>query len=258
MKYIIITDLEGAAGVDAFVQTRTSDNMIKGPGMKQLALEVNACVAGIKSTDSSAIVDVIDGHGTGGLFPEDLIDSHYISLIGTSVNHLLKDYDAMLFVGQHAMAGTVAAPLNHTYSSLDVMYYRLNGIFIGEFGARALLAGLKGIPVIFLSGDDKAAAEARMFIPGIVTSITKQGLGLEFAEHLSSEEACRRIQEAAAEAVKRIGHIPAYTDLQPPFIFEARYYEPIVDSYWLTHPTAKLIDERTVQLMTSDVAELPF
>ncbi|GGD94408.1 M55 family metallopeptidase [Paenibacillus nasutitermitis] len=258
MNYIIITDLEGAAGVDSFTQTRTTDNNIKGPGMKQLAREVNACVAGIRSVDADAAVDVVDGHGTGGLFPEDLVDSHYISLIGTTVNRLLNDYDAMLFVGQHAMAGTVAAPLNHTYSSLKIMYYRLNGIFIGEFGAIAVVAGVKGTPVIFLSGDDKAAAEAKMFIPEIVTSITKRGTGLESAEHLDPEQVCTSIYEGAAEAVRRMDQIPAFAHIKAPFTFEARYYEPITDPYWLANPAAVFIDERTVQLTTSNVSELPF
>lgn len=259
MNFIVITDLEGVAGVDSFSQTRTKDVALKGPGMKQLGRETNACVEGIRAIDPHASVDVVDGHGTGGLFPDDLVGSRYIRLFGTSVYRLLESgrYDAMLFVGQHAMAGTVAAPLNHTYASRDVMYYRLNDVFIGEFGARALMAGLKGIPVIFLSGDDKAAAEASMFIPEIVTAVTKRGKGIEAADHLPSDQACRLIREGAAKAVERIASIPPFTGIQGPFTFEARYYRPIEDPYWLRHPTAVFLDERTVRVTTSDLSELP-
>lgn len=259
MKYILITDLEGVAGVDDFRQTRTTDPTAKGPGMKQLALEVNACAAGIRSQDPEAVIDAVDGHGSGGLYPEDLLGCRYISLIGTSVYRLLEEgsYDAVLFVGQHAMAGTVEAPLCHTYSSLDVMYYRLNDIFIGEFGARALLAGTMGVPVIFLSGDDKAAAEASMFVPGIETAVTKRGRGIELAEHLSSDEACIVIREGAARAVARFSDIPPYTGIQAPYTLEIRYYHPIADPYWTSNPAAVFIDERTVRLTVSELSLLP-
>ncbi|QNK56987.1 M55 family metallopeptidase [Paenibacillus sp. PAMC21692] len=259
MKYILITDLEGAAGVDSFRQTRTNDPVAKGPGMRQLALEVNVCCAGIRSMDPDAVIDAVDGHGTGGLHSEDLIGCRYISLIGTTVYRLLEEgsYDAMLFVGQHAMAGTVAAPLNHTYSSLDVMYYRINDTFVGEFGARALLAGSMGVPVIFLSGDDKAAAEASMFVPGIETAITKRGRGTELADHLSSEEACIAIRGGAARAVSRMSGIPPYTGIQAPYTLEVRYYRPIVDPFWTSHPDAVIVDERTARLTVSDLSLLP-
>ncbi|MDF2714515.1 MAG: D-aminopeptidase [Paenibacillus sp.] len=48
MKFLIMTDLEGVCGVDSFKQTRTNDNADKGPAMKQLARETNACIAGIR------------------------------------------------------------------------------------------------------------------------------------------------------------------------------------------------------------------
>lgn len=260
MRYILITDLEGAAGVDSFAQTRTTDPVAKGPGMKQLTLEVNACAAGIRSADPEAVIDAVDGHGSGGLYPEELVGCRYVGLIGTTVHRLLAEgaYDAMLFVGQHAMAGTVAAPLNHTYSSLEVMYYRLNDVFIGEFGARALLAGSMGVPVIFLSGDDKAAAEASMFVPEIETAITKRGRGLELADHLTSEEACRVIREGAARAVARVAGIPPYTGIEAPYTLEIRYYRPIADPFWTSNPHAVFVDERTVRLAVSDLSLLPF
>src|SRR5690606_33013580 len=139
MKFFILTDIEGVAGVDSFSMTRTQDEAAKGPAMTQLAKEVNACIEGIKSVYPDADVDVWDGHGSGGLRPEDLVGGRYLR--EGRPYFQLEGYAAMLFVGQHAMAGTAFAPLCHTYSSRTVAYYRLNGIFVGEFGARALAAG---------------------------------------------------------------------------------------------------------------------
>jgi D-amino peptidase len=252
-----MTDLEGAAGVDSFKQTRTIDPAEKGSGMKQLAREVNACVEGIKQVDAEAEVDVIDGHGTGGLFPDDLAGSNY--LLYKDFQHDWSRYTALLYVGQHAMAGTIDAPLCHTYSSLSVQYYRLNDVYIGEFAAFANYAGLNGVPTIFLAGDDKAALEAQMFVPQIETAVTKFGKGLEAAEHLSSDEACRSIREGAKRAVQRLAEIPPFNRFQAPFIFEARNYEPFDrDALLARKPNANIIDDRTYRLETSDYRQLPF
>jgi D-amino peptidase len=257
MNYLILTDLEGVAGVDSFRQTRTTDVAEKGGAMKQLAREVNACVEGINAVDSQAEVDVIDGHGTGGLFPEDLVGCSYIRYKDFR-HERLPQYSALLYVGQHAMAGTIDAPLCHTYSSLRVQYYRLNDVYIGEFGAFANWAGLNGVPTIFLAGDDKAALEAQMFVPNIETAVTKFGKGIEAAEHLHPDEACRVIREGAARAMRRIAEIPPFAQFQPPFVFEARNYEPLDREMIANKPNMRIIDERTYRIETSEYRQLPF
>lgn len=260
-KFLILTDLEGVAGTDSFAQTRTGDSGPSGkwPSMKQLACETNACVAGIHAVHPKAQVDVIDGHGSGGLFPEDLKNCNAIPRedpLRILRTNALQEYTALLFVGQHAMAGTVDATLCHTYSSRTVLYYRLNGVFIGEFGIGALLAGRYGVPTIFLSGDDKAAMEAKMFIPSIETVITKFGTGLESAEHLDKDESCRLIQCGAEIAVRRMDKIPPYIRFQPPYELEIRHYEPFSEEFRNTHPDSEFIDDRTWSRVLYDLADI--
>ncbi|RKN82030.1 M55 family metallopeptidase [Paenibacillus ginsengarvi] len=260
MKFFIITDLEGVAGTDSFTQTRTNDVLAKQASMKQLAREVNGCVEGIRSVYPEAVVDVLDGHGSGGLFPEDLVNCSYLDTKeGRRPHHRLDGYSALLFVGQHAMAGTIDAPLCHTYSSVEVMYYRLNGVFVGEFATHALQAGVWSVPTIFLAGDDKAALEAKLFVPEIETVVTKYGKGLESADHLSLDESVERIREGAARAVRRMERIPPFDRLRAPYVFEARYYKPFSEE-WLARkrPDAVLIDERTYRIETDDLFQLPF
>ena len=52
----------------------------------------------------------------------------------------------------------------------------LNGVAMGEFGCRAPFAGSMGVPTLFVSGDDKMAAEARALVPEIVTAEVKVGM----------------------------------------------------------------------------------
>jgi D-amino peptidase len=224
VQLLVITDLEGVTRVDSFFQTRTVREERKGPAMDRLAEEVNAFVAGVRSVEPEATIDVWDGHGTGGLRKVDLDDARYHE--GDRPYFEAGAYDAMAFVGQHAMAGSPHAPLCHTYSSLAVDYYKLNGTFVGEFACRALLAGRQGVPTVFLSGDDKATLEARQFVPGIETVATKRGSGHESAEHRDPETVLAEIGRGAAAAVDRVNAIPPYTGLEPPYTLEVRFYEP--------------------------------
>ncbi|MDF2722490.1 MAG: peptidase D-aminopeptidase [Paenibacillus sp.] len=259
MKFFILTDLEGVAGTDLFSQTRTSDAASKESSMRQLTREVNACVEGIRAVYPDAAIDVWDGHGNGGILPEELTDVRYIGRTPPSKPYYQLDgYTAMLFVGQHAMAGTINAPLNHTYSSTQVMYYRLNGVFIGEFGARALVAGSQSVPTVFLAGDDKAALEAQMFIPEIETVVTKQGTGVESAVHLDKAESCARIKEGTIRAMHRIGEIPPFTAIQPPYRFEVRHLAPFGADWMAKRPHLTFIDEQTYVIETDDISKLPF
>ncbi|TMV49920.1 peptidase M55 [Paenibacillus mesophilus] len=258
MKFFILTDLEGVAGTDLFTQTRKGS--MKESSMRQLTHEVNACVEGIRTVYPDAVIDIWDGHGNGGILPEELIDVdvNYIGRTPPSKPYYrLEGYTAMLVVGQHAMAGTIDAPLNHTYTT-EVMYYRLNGVFIGEFGARALVAGTQSVPTIFLAGDDKAALEAKMFIPEIETVVTKYGKGVESAIHLDKAESCARIKEGTIRAMCRIGEIPPFAAIKPPYRFEARNLAPIGKEWMAKRPHLKFIDEQTYTIETDDLSKLPF
>lgn len=254
-SFFILTDLEGPAGVDSFTQTRPGDGYPERveAAKKLLAREVNACIEGIRSVYPDSRIDVWDGHGPGGLLAEDLIGGNYMRE-GQPYKRL-EGYDALLFVGQHAMAGTYNAPLNHTYSSKTIAYYRLNGVFIGEFAARALIAGLQGVPTIFLSGDDKAALEACVFVPEIETAIVKRGLGIEAAEHLEGEEACLLIREGAADAVRRMDEIRPFTGISAPYTLEIGYLAP--QTKGRQGEGIEWINDCIVRISSNDIRDLP-
>jgi D-amino peptidase len=206
-----LTDLEGPAGVWLWRQTREGEGPAKTAAMRLLTGEVNAVTDGILEGDPGAEVLVWDGHGSGGLLYEEL-HPHLLYLPGQVplLTALRRDVAALYFVGQHAMAGTPDAPLCHTYSSLTVAEYRLNGQPAGEFGCRAALAGELGIPTVFVGGDDKTVAEARALVPAIVGVETKVGLGIQAAMHLSHPDSCRRLRLAAADAARRAFSIAPY------------------------------------------------
>ena len=211
MKVYILADLEGVSGVARWDQTGAD-----APGYPQavrlMTEELRACVAGIQSADPAAEIWVWDGHGCGSIdiehFPRGakLLNNGPIS----PPYHLDPSFDGLFFLGQHAMAGTDAANLAHTYSSRNVERYRLNGIELGEFGCRAALAGSMGVPTVFVSGDDKMMAEARALVPGIHCAQVKVGLAPQLALHLAPDDARDLIRDVARQAMLGAGAIPPY------------------------------------------------
>lgn len=259
LKIFIITDLEGAAMVFRFDQTRADDTSpAKQEAKRLLTAEVNACIDGILGEDSEADVLVWDGHGNGGIVYEQFHQrARLLPHRNTPAPYGLDDsFDAVFFVGQHAMAGTPNAPLAHTYSSRTVEHYLLNGQPVGEFGMRAYLAGtLFNVPVAFLSGDDKAVAEAQALVPELVGVATKEGTGIESAISLAPAEACRRIRKGAARAARKVlkGEF-APVRLDGPYEWEIRVLpgqEAALQSY-LSRENAQQLDERTAVIRTGD------
>jgi D-amino peptidase len=254
MKVLIITDLEGVAGADYIHNPWTDEWRV--PAKRQLGREVNACIEGIRLACPDAWIAVWDGHGSGGLFPEDLsgVDRFY----GRQPRYLpylhLEGYHAVLFVGQHAMAGTPFAPLRHSYS-LNIAYMRLNGYFVGEFGLRAFMSGFQGVPTILLAGDDKAAFEAQALIPGIETAVVKRGLQ-DGVRHRTSDDACRAVREAAKRAIERLPEIAPLGGITAPYELEVRYTKP-VDVAAMKARGATVLDTYTVQFVTDNLLSLP-
>lgn len=255
MKIYILTDLEGPAMVSRFKQTR-EEGPQKQVAMKLLTWEVNAAIDGILDIDPRADIVVWDGHGNGGI---DVLEFHpdakLIARGPIAPPYYLDDtYNALLFVGQHAMAGTPNAPLSHTYSSRSVEHYKLNGVPIGEFGCRALMAGEFDVPTVFIAGDDKAVAEAKQLIPNIYAVETKKGLGQELALHLSPQKSRESIRKTAAEACSNIGQItPLKPD--PPFEQEIRVLEGQSIEGYLRRGASK-VDDRTVVKYADTLCEL--
>lgn len=250
-RYCIVTDLEGVAGVDSYSQTDTYDEEQKGEAMTQLAAETNACISGINDVTPSAEIHVTDMHGTGGFRPDDIEGAECKEFPITQNPFTAYDYDAVLFVGMHAMAGTPFAPLAHTYDGKTVDYYRLNGTYIGEFAGLSFMAGLEGTPAIFLASDDKTTLEAQQFVPEIETTVVKKGKGLERAEHLDKKLVCERIRERTATAVRRRDEIPPLAGFESPYVVEIRYKNPdqeVYDRWRLPDVDIEWIDDRTIQL----------
>ena len=116
-------------------------------------------------------------------------------------------FDAALFIGYHARAGTRNAILDHTYAD-RIHEVRLNGKPVGELGLNAGLAGLHGVPVALVSGDAALAAEAKELLgDGVATVVVKAAVSRHAATSVAPAVACRMIREEVPRALERT-HAP--------------------------------------------------
>ncbi|MHB8993817.1 MAG: M55 family metallopeptidase [Armatimonadota bacterium] len=255
MKIYIVTDLEGPAMINRFNQTRDVTPEEKKRSEWFLTGEVNACVDGILDAAPEAEVIVWDGHGSGGI--DEMRFHAKAKLIARgpirAPYYLDESFDAQMFVGQHAKMGDRGV-LCHTYSSKSIEYYKINGVELGEFGCRALMAGTMGVPSVFVAGDDAAVEEAEELVPNIVGAAVKQALSRELAIHLSHEAACALIRERAAEAVRKIDDIAPYY-FPGPYTQEVRVLDGVSLQGYLNSDW-DYVDARTVRKTREDICEL--
>lgn len=179
-------------------------------GCKLMEQDINACIEGCFKAGAKEVV-VRDGHG-GGINVNPLeIDPRAELIQGRSGNCRfpgIDDCDALILLGYHAMAGTKDAVLEHTYSSAAIQNMWLNGKLAGEFAIDATIAAEHGVPTIMTSGDDKLCAEARAFIPEVVSCQVKTGLNVYGAQMLSPQKAHELITAKTVEAIGKIKSIP--------------------------------------------------
>jgi D-amino peptidase len=132
----------------------------------------------------------------------------------------------------------------------------LNGRLAGEIGIDAGIVSDYGLPVIMVSGDDKACSEAADWIPGVVTCQVKEGLSRESARATPLPKAHALIRAKTIEAIGRIGAIRPM-EVSRPVTIRKQMYEKIQLPKPEVRPDVRRIDERTAEA-TSETVEKAF
>ncbi|GGP41741.1 MULTISPECIES: M55 family metallopeptidase [Streptomyces] len=255
MKALISVDMEGISGIVHSSETNP-ERYDYQRGRELMTADANAVIAGVLDAEPTADVLVADAHGTfRNLLPERL-DRRARLVRGKprALNMLAgldEETDAALFVGYHVRAGEGPGVLAHTMNG-EILDVRVAGRSLGEIGLNAAMAGHLGVPVVLLSGDDAACAEATDLLPGTVTVPVKEALGMAAAVTLHPEEARDRLRRAAADAVTRRTEIPPLA-LTGPLDVEADLASPhTVDLATLVPGVSRAAGARTVAFTAPD------
>ena len=76
----------------------------------------------------------------------------------------------VMFVGYHARNNSPGV-LSHTISGGSVDNIWLNGELVGETGLNTAIAGLYGVPVVMVTGDQVLNAEVQALFDGNITFV---------------------------------------------------------------------------------------
>jgi D-amino peptidase len=202
-KVFISADMEGISGISGSDQLSASGAEYNR-SRKLMADDVNAAIRGARAGGATEIV-VNDSHGSmRNLRLEDLdpaarLISHGFKRYGM-MQGLDESFDAAIFIGYHAQAGTPTGVFAHTGSGI-VADVRVNGQSLGEGGLNTLVAGWYGVPVVLVTGDDVAVKQVAAVAPGARTVAVKRALNPRAVELRPLAEVHREIETGAREAV---------------------------------------------------------
>jgi D-amino peptidase len=217
-RIYVHTDMEGMAGLGdgKLIADRASEDFRRCAAL--FWREVDAVCRGFFAGGATEVL-VLDSHGVRNLDPSRMdprirFESNAQQIWWGSLD---ETWDATCFIGAHAMAGTQGGFLEHTQGA-EWYRYLVNGRETGELGQWAAVAGEFGVPMILVTGDEAACREARAFFDPIVTVPVKRALSRLQADCLPHDEACRRVEQGAREALPLIGRARPFTIPHPSLI----------------------------------------
>jgi D-amino peptidase len=212
LKVFISVDMEGVTGVvnsdDASRNGKDYDYF-----RQTMTREANAAIEGALAAGATEII-VRDSHGTAlNLLPEMLHRSAKLIRDWSGGPMFMMEgidasYDAAIYVGYHARAGTTDGVLDHT-SSGNVTDVSINGLQMPETGYNALMAGYYDVPVVFVAGDKAVCDQARELLGNVETVAVKEGIGAA-ALNLHPEEARDQIRAGVQNALQNLDDYKPY------------------------------------------------
>lgn len=208
MKFLISADMEGATGVTwpADVEPGTAEWQ-RCRGM--FTSDVNAAVAGLFDGGASHVL-INEAHATMRNLLLEELDQRAEMITGrhkalTMVEGVQsEDVDGVVFLGYHAGAG-MEGVLAHTYLANSITGVWVDGEPASEGRLNSLVTAQYGTPVVLVTGDDRACADAASYAPGARTVAVKDYVSRYAARCRPPARTFADIRAAAKEATALAG-----------------------------------------------------
>ena len=223
LKVFISVDMEGITGVVNWEDV-SRDGKDYGYFRRLMSLEANAAVEGALDAGATEIT-VRDSHGSARNILPDLLHTRAKLIRDWSggplgmMEGIDDSYDAVIFVGYHARAGTPNALLEHT-STGNVQDFAINGVSLPEAGYNALIAGVYDVPVVLVAGDSAICAQARDLFGEVETVAVKSGIGAA-AFNVHPDVGQEMIRSGVREALSDVRRFRAYR-MEAPYTLTLR------------------------------------
>lgn len=231
LKVFISADMEGIAGV-------VTGDQLGPPGFEYerfrgfMTAEVLAAIQGARDAGATTIV-VADAHGNGqNLLIERFADDVTVVRSWPRPLGMMQGIDssfaAAVFIGYHAGTTNTAGVRAHTLSSATLTSVALNGITVPEAGLSAAIAGHFGVPVVAISGDDVAVAEAQALLGRIEGAVVKRAVSFHSAATMTPAAAQSLVRATVKAGIERRGELRPYV-LRAPVRLEVgfKHYRPV-------------------------------
>jgi D-amino peptidase len=260
MNVYVMTDMEGISGLNSAEQCRSGKPQWEA-ARTLMEGDFNAAIAGAAAAGAARIVlNDAHGGGNGNIRVENMDEraEYERPQGGANMMPALNDgkFDVGFHIGAHAMAGTANAFLSHTQSSVAWHNYSVNGERWGEIAQFAAYLGHFDVPLVLVTGDEAACAEARKLLgEEIDTVAVKTGIGRQRARCLAPAVARARIQEAAARAVRLSARVKPFKPKFPVEVEIEFHYSSTADRVACS-PGMERVDGRTVRKTASNAREL--
>ena len=213
LKVFISADMEGIAGV-------VTGDQLGPPGFEYerfrgfMTAEVLAAIQGARDAGATTIV-VADAHGNGqNLLIERFADDVTVVRSWPRPHGMMQGIDssfaAAVFIGYHAGTTNPAGVRAHTLSSATLTSVALNGTTVPEAGLSAAIAGHYGVPVVAISGDDVAVAEAQALLGKIEGAVVKRAVSFHSAATMTPAAAQALIRATVKTGIERRGELRPY------------------------------------------------
>ncbi len=207
-RILIYHDMEGLSGEDDWRMFSFSHPEQYAKGRELLTADVNAVIEGL-FRGGAGLVQVVDAHGSGNPEPDVILEKldkrasmvsrdasfrQYVDIVEPNV------YDAVVCVGMHAKTGS-GGFASHTFTlGMDII---LNDKSVTETELVGYSWGRVGVPVIFVSGDNKLAEDLKT-MPWIEYATVKTATSASTVELRPLKEVHQEMTDKAAMAVMKI------------------------------------------------------
>jgi len=225
LKVFISVDMEGITGVVNWEDvSRTGKDYDYFRTI--MTREANAAIEGALDAGADEII-VRDSHGSArNILPELLnkkakLIRDWSGGFMSMMEGIDESFDAVVFIGYHAKAGTPDAILDHTMSSRNIVDVSINDNSLPEAGINALIAGYFDIPVVFIAGEKALCDQAIKLLGNVETVAVKEGLGQAALNH-HPEVTRELIRSGVKKALLNIEKYKPFK-LDPPFVLNVKF-----------------------------------
>jgi len=256
LKIFISVDMEGIGGIGTAEMTRSNGKDYQ-LGRKLMTAEVNAVVSAIIKFNNDAQILVNDSHGDMQNLIHQELDPKVVYIQGNKkpygmVQGLDESYDAAIFIGYHARAGTAKGFLAHTGSGA-VKGLWLNNREVGEGGLNTYFSGEMNVPIILAAGDDVFTKQFGNLVDCELVA-TKNAVTAQVAKLKHGTIVERELFDATTRALKTIKN-KRPIKLKTPVEIKLKFSTPTHAEILQAIPGMEWIDGYTVKYKANNMVE---